>query len=182
LFLPLSVEATDGTTVVTIDVGASAALAFALFWRQCEIALNSDQSAWADLFRALVVDSAAIETSANPFETVTTGATLAARAIEWVGYPINGPRIGVEPQGVWADWLAALRSEGGEFASIADLVRSQIIGGASLGDWQSDLALLRLSQSYGPPLGLAPQGDVNNQPGAAQIEAPANPILNPQQI
>jgi hypothetical protein len=180
LLLPLSVQATNGTTVWTLDLGASAALAFGLFWRQCEIALQSDQSAWANVYRALVANVSAIERPAAPLMT-KTASVIAARAFELVGDPVNAPRIGVQPDGVWADLLAAMRGDSAELASLADLVAS-VIGGAPLGDWQSDFAILGQSQSHAPALGLAPDGDVDNQPGAANLEAPSDPTLNDPQV
>jgi hypothetical protein len=180
LLLPASVQATDGANVWTLDMGSSAALAFALFWRQCEIALQADRGTWANLFRALIMNVSTIETSADPLQTPTTS-KVAARALQLIGETIDGPRIGVEPEGAWADLLAAMRGDV-ELASRADLVSSTLVGGVSFNDWRSDFALLGLSQSYGPPLGLAPDGDIDNQPASAEIEAAADAALNDPQI
>lgn len=181
LFLPSSVEASAGAANWTLDTDASAALAFACFWRQCEIALQADQSVWANLFRAIVLDITTVESASDLFET-EKGAKIGARVVELTVDPINEPRIGVAPEGVWADFLAAMRTEGNEIASLADLVESQIVGGASLGDWQSDFAVLGLSQSYGPSLGLAPGGDVDNLVGEPDFDVPADPTTADPQV
>jgi hypothetical protein len=159
LFLPVTVEASDGTTAWTLDLGASAAGAFAIFWRQCEIALQADQTVWADLFRALLINATAEVSGADLYEN-DKGAKIAARMWEIAGETLNEPQIGLDPVGVWADWLAAMRADGAELSSLADLYQSQIKGGSTLIDWQADFATLGLSQSYAPALGLAPDGDI----------------------
>jgi hypothetical protein len=175
LFLPSAVNAEGLSGSIELDVDTSSALAFACFWRQCEIALQADQSVWAQLFRAIVLEITMIETGADLFE-LDKGQKIAARIVEMTVDTINEPMIGTAPQGVWADLLVAMRGDSAEIAGLADVVERQIRGDVALAAWEADFALLGLSQSYGPMLGVAgAPGDLADLPDVvADIEEPAD--------
>lgn len=179
MFLPCGVEISAGDGDWSLDTSASLALAFAIFWRQCEAALSARQGGWADLFRSIVLDMKTMGTAADliPLET---GMRVAARSVEIAAMTIDSPPIGVAPSGKWAAFVAAMRSDSEEVASLADLVEATIHGEDDLLDWQVDFAWLGLSQSTGGALGVAPDGDVQNMDEEATIEAPATPAAEPQ--
>lgn len=183
LFLPCGVEVTAGGGTWALETASSLSLPFALFWRQCEIALSADQGAWANLFRALVLNMEMLR-EFQDFIPLETGMRIAMRGVDIKATTLDSPPIGAAPSGFWADFIAAMRAEGGELASLATLVERMIKGETDLLDWQIDVAALGLSQSYGETLGVNyPTRDMDNENGAAVIEEPADGALtDPQSV
>lgn len=177
LFLPVGIEVSEGNGQWSLDTSASLALPFALFWRQCQAALIAKQNDWANLFNLIVLNMNAAQTNADLVQ-LETGIRVAARCIDLNVSTINSPPFGAAPMELWEQLIGVMRADTPEIASIADLMSLAITGGANLLDWQTDFTTLGLPSAYGAALGLAPNGDINNLPQAANIEAAANPSLN----
>jgi hypothetical protein len=182
LLLPPVVVMAQGEQEAQLDVNASAALAFALFWRQCMIALQSDQNVWSGLWRAFVPRIRSLVSGGDLIE-LEKGQKIPARIVELIIEPLSEPSIGVEPQGVWVELLAAMRTETGELSVIADLLQSAITGAVALADWRSDLARLGITFALGEALGVGPaEHDIGPSfDGPAIIEEFADPTLTEPQ-
>jgi len=176
MFLPSSVDTlTVGNHTAQFDVSKSVTAPFAIFWRQCEMALQAGDDVWANLWRAFVLRMSSMDTTSDLFEN-EKGARIPARFIEITLDPLNEPRVGLPPDGAWVDLLAAMRAEGPELSAVADLIETQFVGDALVSDWRADFTLLGLSPSMGAALGLALDGDIDNDPSApAVVEVPADP-------
>lgn len=155
LLLPPIVALATGEQDAQLDVNASAALAFALFWRQCLVALQSDQGVWSGLWRSFIPRIHSLASGADLIE-LEKGRKIPARIVELLIEPLSEPSIGVEPQGVWAELLAAMRAESGELSVLADLLQSAITGAVALADWRADFARLGLTFALGESLGVGP--------------------------
>src|SRR6185503_10790294 len=84
---------------------------------------------------------------------------------------IADPIPGAEPDGVWADLLAAMEAD----HELADLARywRELIAGTATPDWRQVQAVLGLSSASLRALGLGPQlsGDAS-APDAATLSVP----------
>ncbi|MBY6239811.1 hypothetical protein [Methylosinus sp. Sm6] len=182
LLLPPVVVLATGQQEAQLDMNASAALAFALFWRQCMIALQADQNVWSGLWRSFVPRIHSLVSGADLIE-LEKGQKIPARIVELVIEPLSEPSIGAEPAGVWAELLAAMRAEGGELSVLADLLQTAITGTVVLDDWRADFARLGLSFSLGEALGvgLAEHGAGALLDGPAIVEELADPTLTEPQ-
>lgn len=175
MFLPSSVDTlTVGDQTARLDVSKSVTAPFAIFWRQCEMALQAGDDVWSNLWRSFVLRMSSMDTTSDLFEN-EKGARIPARFIEITLDPLNEPRVGIPPDGAWADLLAAMRAEGPELTAVADLIETQFVGDGLLPDWRADFTLLGLSPSVGRSLGLAPEGDMPVTGYVPIVDSPADP-------
>jgi hypothetical protein len=178
LFIPSTVTDSSASSPITLDVNSSMAWPFAFFWRQVETALQSDNTTWANLFRALRISFSATQSIADLFET-DKGQKIPYRALEVMVDAINEPVIGEAPTGVWADLIAAMRADGPELTAVGNILAAHIQGDATLSDWRQDFTLLGLSPEDGVTLGLDWPGNiVETDPALPYFEVssdPANP-------
>lgn len=120
--------------------------------RRVFAALADPASAWAERYRAFMGQTRryARRRGAGTAE----GVLYAARQIVLVLDPIEEPAYGVEPdpEGPWADLIAAMRAEPG-LQPYADLLHEDIVG-APLGPWQATQARLGATRPALDALGL----------------------------
>ncbi len=141
LLMPCGVEINAANGQWSLDTSSSLSLPFALLWRECEVALSSEQNVWARLYRSFVLN---IETewSTNDLIEFETGMRVAERCVYMKAKTITSPMIGADPYGTWAEFINAMRADTPEIASLADLIHSSIVGGDDLLDWHVDFAYL----------------------------------------
>jgi hypothetical protein len=139
---------------------------------EIEKVLLADRSPWPDLFRRLW-----FRASAHEFCEWDRGAIAEKgrrQALLRVTYKLGtiaDPIPGAEPEGVWADLVAAMEAD----HELADLARywHELIAGTGAPDWQRVQAALGLSAGSLRALGLGPQvaGDAS-APGSTSLSTP----------
>ena len=165
-FLPPRVTAGGAT----FDAVANQALLFAALWRQVSVALLTDVTPWADLWRRLRLRITSIDEARDLFEA-DKGQKIPVNVVEMQVETLAEPAVGEPPDGVWADFVAAMRADTAEVAGLADLFAAEIQGSAeALPDWQVAMGLLgtndRAIQAIG--LGPIPLGEAASAAAAAQ--------------
>lgn len=140
---------------------------------EVEKVLLSRQSTWSELFRRLW-----LRASDQDFCEWNRGAIAdkgrrqaLLRAIYKVE-TIADPTPGAEPEGVWADILAAMEAD----EELADLARywRQLIAGTIVPTWRQAQAALGLTQAGIRGIGLAPQDQTESEDAAATAEIAAS--------
>ena len=115
-FLPPRVTAGGAT----FDAVANQALLFAALWRQVSVALLTDVTPWADLWRRLRLRITSIDEARDLFEA-DKGQKIPVNVVEMQVETLAEPAVGEPPDGVWADFVAAMRADTVEVAGLADL-------------------------------------------------------------
>jgi hypothetical protein len=141
---------------VTFNNETSQSLVFALIWRQILGALTVQQSAWANVFREVLIRTHALECERDLFEPVK-GQKIPVAVYELWGETVADPAVGEAASGVWTDFLAAMAGDTAELSGLAFLFEDQILGsGGALPDWQVAMGLLGMTNDETQAAGLGP--------------------------
>lgn len=173
---------------LVVDMTASQALPFALFWRQVETVLLTDLSPWAKLWRQFRLRIATIEYQRDPYET-DKGQKLVVEIVELHIETLAEPAIGLPACGVWADLIAAMNADGQELSALGDLFAAQLQGSPEpLPSWQVDMGLLGTTDDAVQALDLGPLenttpavvvGDARDAPFVETVTIPITPLPDP---
>lgn len=136
---------------------------------EVEKVLLSDQSTWPELFRRLW-----FRASDRDFCEWDRGAIAdkgRRQALLRAMYKVETiaePAPGAEPDGVWADLLAAMEAD----EELTDLARywRQLIAGTIVPEWRQAQAALGLTQAGIRGIGIAPQDDTETAGSAMTTE------------
>ena len=116
IVLPAEFQATVGGATVTFDDRrAGAAAAIDIIYRQVERALLDESSLWSGLWVRFAFKLVEVEAHAYvlPVGKGPVLRKLPARAIRIVIEPLQEPRFGAEPQGIWAEFVTAMAGDPG---------------------------------------------------------------------
>ncbi|MGI3901240.1 MAG: hypothetical protein ACRYGP_13850 [Janthinobacterium lividum] len=159
IVLPAEFQATVGGATVTFDDRrAGAAAAIDLIYRQVERALLDESSVWSGLWVRFVFKLVEVEAHAYvlPVGKGPVLRKLPARAIRIVIQPLQEPGFGVEPEGIWAEFVTAMAGDAG-LAPLAPLFAAAIQGDA-LPEWRVDALELGDTVADAIELGYGPLG------------------------
>jgi hypothetical protein len=140
---------------------------------EVEKVLLSEQSTWPELFRGLwfrASDRDLCEWDRGAIADKGRRQAL-LRAIYKVE-TIADPTPGAEPEGVWAELLAAMEAD----EELSDLARywRQLIGGTSAPEWRQAQAALGLTRAGVRGIGVAPEDETETAEAAPAAEIAAS--------
>jgi hypothetical protein len=177
-YAPGEISFDAGGVAYTINQASGYSVVFAGLWRQCQVALMSDATPWASVYRSLVARYESIEIMSDVIE-LKKGGKIHVRGIELVVDAIQDPPIGVAPCGAWVDFLAAVKGDAGpDLPTLAPLYETLIRGGIGLPDWRAALAALGVDPSRAAGLGLGPLATVDGTASGATPTLAALELVN----
>lgn len=156
---------TDATVEMSLDI----------LERQIQVALSHPDNPWAQLWQKIVTNVGKWQSRRGG--STKEGARFGARQIIIEVETIFDPVIGAEPEGPWAELLAAIEADtSADFAGIAGPLRALIKGGELLPDWKRNMATFAIPRESLRGMGLAPfqfhtdGGDTDQPATFTQIE------------
>jgi hypothetical protein len=141
---------------------------------EVEKVLLAEQSVWPELFRGLWFRAGTQDFCEWDRGAIADkGRRQALLRATYKVETIADPTPGAEPEGVWADLLAAMETD----AELADIARywRQLIAGTIVPDWRQAQTALGLTQVGIRGIGLAPQDDTElaQPPETTEIDVTA---------
>jgi hypothetical protein len=147
---------------------------------------------WGAVFRAIVFRATrmVIRRGAGSKDGTRFAAAQVVLSVE----TIAEPEFGRSPQGVWAQFIAALRNDPA-VAPLADAIEAQIVGD-EVADWRAWASQIGIDDATGMAIGIVPLGGaasvsledvtvlpdewaLNNEQGRAQLPEEF-PVLEPE--
>jgi hypothetical protein len=156
IFLPPQVAAGNG---VTFNSETGQSLIFACIWRQIEQALLVQQSPWANLYSRIMLCQESLDVERDLYEP-QKGIKIPVGVYEVRCQTIADPTIGVEPTGVWQEFITAMQTDSAELSGLSTLMTSMIVGsGGDLPDWQVAAGVLGMNEFETQAIDLGPNAN-----------------------
>ncbi len=178
IFLPATFAVNVSGTLLMIDTrrqGADAVLD--VLWRAAARGLVAAQSVWGKLWRSVVLLTP--ETNNSSYLVEHENVRAIAREVMIKCDVLHEPVPGAAPEGVWADLIAAMRSDAGSdgLAALADWIESEIRGPADLPQGERDRIYAGLTDYAARVLSVTnvPPGNINLVNIPIAVEVPAMP-------
>lgn len=136
---------------------AGGAFVFDLISREVARALTPDTNPWADLLQTFITDYGHIRRQSFVVATETKVLEVSGKEIVYQYETISEPTPGAALDAPWTTFLDMLQAMGPGEASLAQLMRTELLSGLSVTDWQRAAAALNVSSATIEALGLGPQ-------------------------